>query len=505
MLNTHTMAALEDHRVGDLEVSPGRRRITGPAGEATLEPLVMHLLLLLLATVDKVVPRQALFSALWGSPAIGDDSLNRLVASLRRALAQTGSLVEIETVPRTGYRLIIGLSDQALTERPPTETGATRRKVLVAAAGATLLVGGVSSVALWRDRANRERSNKLTQNARLILSFGVPWELPGARKMLEEAVALDPSNDEAWGSLATILVLQIDTLPPGQRPRATELADNAIRKALAQAPANADALLARVTLDETTLSWAQYEDRLLDILAKSPTSANVLASLTFFTQGAGHTKRSWIYNERAIAADPIAPGPRWRKALKSWILGRTADADRIVDLLRTRWPDHPWVWNARFLIYAFSGRPHAALEMISDPAQRPRSVTAETMASWRPTLAALDSPSEALVGDAVAANLAAARKSPGQAAYAAMSLSALGELDAAFEVAEGFLIARGPLLTRDRAEPTRLMVNDPSWRRTQWLFTPPMKGFRADPRFAGLCDALTLTNYWRIRGAPDVV
>ncbi|HEX8532783.1 MAG TPA: winged helix-turn-helix domain-containing protein [Allosphingosinicella sp.] len=505
MLNTARMAALDDRRIGALSVSPGRRRIDGPAGSVPLEPLVLHLLLLLADADGRVVARSVLFDELWGSPEIGDDSLNRLVAALRRALERAGGGVSIETVPRTGYRLVADL-EAPLSDAPEHRgSGLTRRNWLAAGSGvAALAAFGGLAVAL-RKRADEREAAELVNRARRIVSDGIPWELPQAQKLLEQAVQADPANGAALGLLSSMHALGIESLPPAERPRAIQQTDQLIRRALMQAPANADAQLARLALDQGTLTWAQYEDRLLGVRRAAPRSTEVLTELTYFSQSAGHTRRSGAYNEQVIGLDPISPQPRWRKALKCWIMGRTADADRIVDAVRTMWPEHPGAWNARLLIYAFTGRAHAALRMIDNPVGRPRSVTPASMAQWRPTLAALEEPGGSRLSDAVAANLAGARKSPGQAAYAAMALSALGQMDAAYEVAEGFLVARGPLLTNQPIEANRLLVNNPGWRRTQWLFTPPMKAFRADRRFSGLCDALSLTDYWSLRGPPDIL
>ena len=53
-----------------------------------------------------------------------------------------------------------------------------------------------------------------------------------------------------------------------------------------------------------------------------------------------------------------------------------------------------------------------------------------------------------------------------------MLLGALNEADAAFQVADGFLLSRGSIVV-GQPDASRLTVNDPAWRQTQWLFTPP--------------------------------
>ena len=63
--------------------------------------------LLLLDSGGSVITRDELFGSAWGGAFVGDDSLNRAIGQVRKVAAETASgLFEIETVPRTGYRLM---------------------------------------------------------------------------------------------------------------------------------------------------------------------------------------------------------------------------------------------------------------------------------------------------------------------------------------------------------------------------------------------------------------
>ena len=85
---------------------------------------------------------------------------------------------------------------------------------------------------------------------------------------------------------------------------------------------------------------------------------------------------------------------------------------------------------------------------------------------------------------------------------AVMVLGALGLVDSAFEVTDGYLLWRGKVVSRGQGDARD--VNDYNRRMTQWLFTPPCAAMRADPRFPKLCDEFGLTDYWRARGVkPD--
>ena len=123
---------------------------------------------------------------------------------------------------------------------------------------------------------------------------------------------------------------------------------------------------------------------------------------------------------------------------------------------------------------------------------------------WSACLSALDERSPEAIARAREACFEAAKKAGVLAAHGVMILSELGEVDAAFEVTNGFLLWQGPIV-RGSQSTSKKVRDDASWRLSiQWLFTPPCAVMRADPRFGPLCDAIGLTDYWRRRGVtPD--
>jgi len=123
---------------------------------------------------------------------------------------------------------------------------------------------------------------------------------------------------------------------------------------------------------------------------------------------------------------------------------------------------------------------------------------------WNACLVALSRPSPQTVATARQACFDAAKANGGRAAQSVMVLSALGEVDAAFDVANGFLLWRGPIV-RGSESSSKQVKDDAGWRIwVQWLFTPPVAVLRKDVRFQALCDGIGLTEYWRTRGVkPD--
>ena len=117
----------------------------------------MHVFLMLLDARGSVVTREEIFNEVWGGAMVGDDSLNRAVARARRIEAETcPGLFEVETIPRTGYRLNLNREDWpgAGNEQSDsrTEYRLTRRTTVVGAVG----LAGVAAagVGIWAPGEN---------------------------------------------------------------------------------------------------------------------------------------------------------------------------------------------------------------------------------------------------------------------------------------------------------------------------------------------------------------
>lgn len=510
MLKLTDLALRPDVQVGPMLVSPSRRLVEGPGGHTHVEPLIMQVFLLLLDAAGKVVTRTELFDQCWGGVIVGDDSLNRAILKIRRTGAHVApGLFEIETIPRTGYRLtgeIIGLMNgSAAQTRLETEVrgSGVNRRLLVGGGLAAMATAGAGSWLLLRQRTDAQ-AKELIGRADQILRFGLPGTKPEATKLLKQAVALEPDNARASGLLAYATASEWDDATlPAQSLEVTAAADQAIRRALALQSNEPNALLARYIIAGTLRDWISADEHLRAILEIDPENIFAMNRIVALTQAAGLNRESWKWNERALEMNPMAPTPNFRRALKFWINGNVPKADLTADRALDRWPQHPWVWNARFIIYAFSGRPWAALAMLDDVNSRPKDVPDDALSVWRKSLVALHERTPQTIAAAREANLAGASKATGLAAYGVLILSAIGDIDAAYAIANGFLLARGNIIPR-RPSGGPNFVNGAGWRLTQWLFTPPAAPFRADPRFEPLCDALGLTGYWRKRQVvPD--
>jgi len=227
-----------------------------------------------------------------------------------------------------------------------------------------------------------------------------------------------------------------------------------------------------------------------------------MTELLSLLQSLGMSRESLAWTDRALTLEPLSIDLLNRRALKLWITGRVDDADKLIDQVRGMAPADAGAWYVRLLILATTGRAGAALAMLdSDPSMLgPRPV----VNMWRSCLIALDGRTPAAVAEARQACLGAAKTAGQLASQSAMLLSGLGAVDAAFEIANGFLLWRGPVIRQGQSA-AAVTRNDAVWRTgLQWLFTPPCAAMRADQRFLPLCDGVGLVDYWRRRGVrPD--
>ena len=99
--------------------------------------------------------------------------------------------------------------------------------------------------------------------------------------------------------------------------------------------------------------------------------------------------------------------------------------------------------------------------------------------------------------------LDAARQNPARSNIAILVLSALGQVDAAFEIANGLLLfRRQPSFARRRLPGSRRSRAPAGGTRRGC--SRPVAPMRADPRFNALCEGIGLTEYWAKRGIkPD--
>lgn len=143
------LASVADRRpikVGGAIVDPISRDASWRGGKERLQPQTLKVLLALWSRPGEVVTRDDLVQLCWDGRIVGDDVINRSISLLRHFADRAGGF-EIETVPRTGYRLVDLGSAQA-----------SRRRWLIAGTTGALFITGLALLTVQLTRDNHPRT-----------------------------------------------------------------------------------------------------------------------------------------------------------------------------------------------------------------------------------------------------------------------------------------------------------------------------------------------------------
>ena len=482
-------------------VPPTRSIVSANAGRVTIEPRVMQVLLKLVDAGGVVVTRAELIEDCWGGQIVADDSINRAISELRRAMRKAGADLVVETIPKIGYRLVrADAPDAAEVEIPPSSWprrlfahGPSRRHVLLAIGGGAVLGAGYlgwqipspqrrQAMALYEQGLDAQRQANLDSRDQAIAYF-------------EHANRIDPDFAPAWGARALTLAL---SNPQGDdKTAATALEVRSIGgRALALDPRNRDATIALVLVSPYYRNWGEIDTQTRAAIARFPDHAILHAKLGSILSHTGRWRDGFGELSRAVAIEPLIPLYQlflWRVL---WGMGRIHEAQSLIDRCCRQWPDRGDLWLWRFAFFALRG-------MIDEVRAMDRP---DSPAAGHPLIDIGQSCAQALASrDARAASGAidAVLHSFGSGAlpgvFAIPCLSALGAVDAAFATSYDFYLGKHDAVTGER-QPVLALAH----RETFMLFQPPTGAMRADPRFARLTALIGLDDYWRATGSrPD--
>ncbi len=94
-------------RIAGWEVDPAAHQLSRDGQQRHLEPRAMDVLVLLAVRAGSVVTRTELMTQVWGDTFITDDAVSATILKLRKAFGDDARRPRlIETVPKSGYRLI---------------------------------------------------------------------------------------------------------------------------------------------------------------------------------------------------------------------------------------------------------------------------------------------------------------------------------------------------------------------------------------------------------------
>ncbi|HSC47903.1 MAG TPA: winged helix-turn-helix domain-containing protein [Gammaproteobacteria bacterium] len=143
-----------EHALCGWRVQPMLNRLVKSGAELRLEPRIMQVLVCLLAADGEPVTRDELMQRVWGHEHVTEDALNRTVSKLRKLLTEDmRSDATIETIPKTGYRLLKGAGDESPSVRESAvNTPPWRRWWAVPLAALVLALAGL----LWSRSTHKE-------------------------------------------------------------------------------------------------------------------------------------------------------------------------------------------------------------------------------------------------------------------------------------------------------------------------------------------------------------
>jgi tetratricopeptide (TPR) repeat protein len=436
-----------------------------------------------------------LFERCWKGVIVGEDSLNRAIFELRRALRSVGAAEMIETIPKTGYRLT-GLGHAQTAEAASNASGMMSRRWLIGGIGSVAL--GTAAALVIRRRASSappDRSEALVERADIIQRDDLPDAAEQSAALYRQALRLKPNDARILGKLALVLGHIAEYAPRGETAKAVQATELAARRALDLQPGLADARVALAMLPPHFGAWLPVERTLRGILADAPDNLAAAKGLALVLMEVGRVKAGAEIIDQLVKRVPLSPDLQYRHAYQLWARGRLAEADLVADKSLQLWPRHSAVWLARMWLFALTGRPAAALAMLADRDGLPE-FPPPMIELLRICCTALKTRSHADIAQAIRANAAAARNSPFGVVSATLTLPQLGAAHVAYEINKGYLVRKGPLVGRLHRGATDPPVSEQSRRKTMALWMPAAAPLRDYPAFLSLCAATGLTAYW---------
>lgn len=421
----------------------------------------MLVLLCLARHHGSVVPRRELFDVCWGGAAVGDDSLNRTVTAIRQAcdaVAPRG--IAIETVPRTGYRLVVPQSRAATCEF-------TLANELVSAA-----------YDCWRSGVSRPDVQQI-------------FELEG---LLARS---DRDDARAWGILALLQRKAAEYADADDCAAYVHGCEEAARRALDIDPKESHARVALAGLAPLFGNWSNARRELLAIIADDPEHAPAVHDLAILEMSTGRPSAAIPLIADLLAKDPFAATFHYKRMYHLWTVGDINGAEQLAARAMQLWPQHAAIWSARFSTLLFTQRADQALRLVSDecpPAIPPAVATFLRLSAE--TVIALESGDSSGRAAHIDRAMKLAALGPAQAVAALLAMCALDAVDEAFEIARGYYLGQGRAAAPLRWAPGGPTITDQHRRVTQPLFIPAARRMREDPRFIPLCEDIGLAAYW---------
>src|SRR4051794_4174252 len=203
------------------ELDLTHRRLTAAGEPLAVSDRQLDILALLVARAGQIVAKDDLLQAGWKDVAVGDNSLEQAISSLRRVLgARSDRAGYIETVPRRGYRFAVAVTPIAARESDETLDALLaphRAFVEGRALLESLAADHVRRARIVFEEALRSAPEYASAHIGLANACAMQFEmtradpapdeaaLAVASRHAREACRLDPQSAEAWATLGFVL------------------------------------------------------------------------------------------------------------------------------------------------------------------------------------------------------------------------------------------------------------------------------------------------------------
>jgi DNA-binding winged helix-turn-helix (wHTH) protein/dipeptidyl aminopeptidase/acylaminoacyl peptidase len=168
-------------RVGEFLIEPQLNTITGNKKTARVEPKVMQVLVCLAEHAGDVLPKEKLIQSVWADTFVTDDVLTRSISELRKVFEDDAKEPRfIQTIPRSGYRLIAAVSYDGEKEKinvpPSPEPLRVKSWTRFLRAAGVLVAGSVFTVAAWYLYSHGNPKQPQTSLTAVPLTTDPGWE-----------------------------------------------------------------------------------------------------------------------------------------------------------------------------------------------------------------------------------------------------------------------------------------------------------------------------------------
>lgn len=326
---------------GPFELDAARRQLRLSGEPVRLSDRQLDVLLLLVTRAGQIVAKDDLVQAGWDDVAVGDNSLEQAISTLRKRLGDGSGRAFIENVPRRGYRFTADVTRSAARasdDRLDALLAPQRAFIEGRAALETLDARRVAHARETFAAALRVAPDLAAAHIGLANACALRFEMTRADALPDvdardqalqsarEACRLDPESGEAWSTLGFVLDSRGEVLD----------ARAASRRAVALEPDNWRHYLrlAYAAWGEERLRAAR---RTLDLLPGLPLARWLAATVHVARQALPEAERE-LAAGLAVDAEPLGGGARFAAVGLHWMLGLVrfarGDATGALDALR---------------------------------------------------------------------------------------------------------------------------------------------------------------------------